>query len=304
MPVEKFIDRKFKRSSLAIIEQANEIIDEYRGDGFVLTLRQLYYQFVARGLIENKQSEYKRIGSIISDARLAGLVDWQMIEDRTRGIEKPATWDNPQEGIQALAEQFRRDIWATQSRRVEVWVEKEALIGVFARTCDEFRVPYLACRGNTSQSELWRAGKRFLSYLRQGQKTVIFHFGDHDPNGIDMTRDNQERSELFTRYRRCVDVQRLALNMDQVEQYNPPPNPAKDTDTRFASYVELYGEESWELDALDPHVIDELLRENIEANIDRPSWDEFERDEENERRVLMSISDDWTDIYERYSSDD
>ncbi len=79
MPYEQFIDRQFSARSEGAILDANEIIDEYRDQGFTLTLRQLYYQFVARGLIPNTQRDYKRLGSILNDARLAGLVDWDAI---------------------------------------------------------------------------------------------------------------------------------------------------------------------------------------------------------------------------------
>lgn len=82
MPKIEYIRRNFSQNSCKIIDQANEILDEYERQGFRLTLRQLYYQFVARDLIQNKQSEYKRLGSIINDARLAGFVDWQMMEER------------------------------------------------------------------------------------------------------------------------------------------------------------------------------------------------------------------------------
>ena len=98
---EAFIDKKFAASSLAIIEQANTIIGEYAAQGFKLTLRQLYYQFVARDLLANTQRSYKRLGNIISEARLAGRVDWNAIEDRTRNLESNPHWDDPAAIIKA-----------------------------------------------------------------------------------------------------------------------------------------------------------------------------------------------------------
>ena len=83
MTCEFFKATKFRASSLAIIDQANEIIDEYQADGYDLTLRQLYYQFVARNLIPNSQSEYNKLGTAINNGRLAGLIDWDAIKDRT-----------------------------------------------------------------------------------------------------------------------------------------------------------------------------------------------------------------------------
>jgi hypothetical protein len=114
---EKFIDIKFYAGSLAIIQTANDILAEYKADNLTLTLRQLYYQFVSRDLIANKQSEYKRLGSIINDARQAGLVDWARIEDRTRNLVTHSSWDSPGGIIRSAAHSYRRDIWQEQEYR-------------------------------------------------------------------------------------------------------------------------------------------------------------------------------------------
>src|ERR1700679_3041250 len=127
---EKFIERRFSAASSAIIETANGILEEYETQGLVLTLRQLYYQFVARGLIPNKQSEYKRLGSIINDGRLAGLIDWSMMEDRTRTLRTISSWDSPGSIVDVVARQYQEDLWASQLFRPEVWIEKDALVGV------------------------------------------------------------------------------------------------------------------------------------------------------------------------------
>src|SRR6266851_2515218 len=165
MPKELFIPKAFTVSSRRVIRWANAIIDEYRTQGFVLTLRQLYYQFVHRGHSPNTLKDYKRLGSIINDARLAGLIDWDMIEDRTRSLSDLPQWIDPTDVLKTFASDnassvftFRTDIWATQPVRPEVWIEKEALTGVIESACRDLRVPYFACRGYTSQSEQWRAG--------------------------------------------------------------------------------------------------------------------------------------------------
>lgn len=167
---------------------------------------------------------------------------------------------------------------------VEVWVEKEALGNVVERPCSEFRVPYMACKGYLSASQAWRAGERFEEAMDNGQNAVLIHLGDHDPSGIDMTRDNSVRLEVFARQN--VEVRRIALNMDQVRRYNPPPNPAKMTDTRANDYVARYGDESWELDALRPEVIDRLIRDEINSLIDGDIWNE-DIEREREKRVLL-----------------
>jgi hypothetical protein len=157
------------------------------------------------------------------------------------------------------------------------------------------RVPFFACRGYTSQSEMWSAGRRLARHARLGQTPIIFHFGDHDPSGIDMTRDIDDRLRLFTG---GLDVNRLALNMDQVEQYSPPPNPAKITDSRAAVYIREYGDESWELDALDPATLAALVRTAVEGIRDKDKWSEAKSKEDEARRLLTAVSDDWDNLTE------
>src|SRR5262249_46150196 len=197
MPKISYVPKKFSAATQKVIDQANEIIGQYAAQGYSLTLRQLYYQFVSRDLIPNNMKSYKRLGNIINDARLAGLIDWDAIEDRTRNLHELPSWTSPESIIQACASQFRIDKGAKQPCRVEVWIEKEALAGVFQRVCDELQVPFFSCRGYTSQSEMWVAGMRLKRILRAKQKPVILHFGDHDPSGIDMTRDIVDRLQMF-----------------------------------------------------------------------------------------------------------
>lgn len=284
-----FVDKNFSEGSLAIIEQSNVIITEYLEDGYTLTLRQLYYQFVARDLIANRQSEYKRLGSIINDARLAGLIDWDAIEDRGRSLLDVVCWNSPQDIIENCARQFKIDLWDGQKSRVEVWIEKEALIGVIEPVCRKLRVPHFACKGYVSQSEMFDAGfRRIRKYARQNQEAVIIHLGDHDPSGIDMTRDIETRLELFAGD--CIEMRRIALNADQIEKYNPPPNPAKVTDSRFESYSSRFGDESWELDALDPATLAGLVEATVKEYIDDDAWQVALAQEKSQRVSLELIS--------------
>lgn len=123
----------FRNATLGIIEKANDIIAEYMAEGYELTLRQLYYQFVARGLIENKEIEYKRIGGVLNDGRLAGEIDWNAIVDRTRKIQINGHWDSPSDIIQESADCYAIDTRETQEVYVEVWIEKEALALAFRK---------------------------------------------------------------------------------------------------------------------------------------------------------------------------
>lgn len=286
MPKIQYKNLRFNAAKKAVVAQANSIIEEYARQGFDLTLRQLYYQFVARDFIPNTPREYNQLGRIINDARLAGLIDWHAIVDRTRNLRSLAHWDQPSSIIDACAEQFRIDRWATQPHRIEVWIEKDALVGVIQGVCNQFDVPFFSCRGYTSQSEMWAAAQRLKSY--GDQTPVILHFGDHDPSGMDMTRDIRDRLELFMGD--GAEVRRLALNYDQVEQYTPPPNPAKITDSRAAAYIKEYGAESWELDALEPSALAALITSEITVMLDYDAWVQSEKEQKGHRGVLAKMA--------------
>lgn len=302
MPLITYVPKAFRDDTLEIIDQANEICRDYEAMGYALTLRQLYYQFVARALLPNSDKSYKRLGSIINDARLAGLIDWDHLTDRTRSQRRVSTWNNPNEIISASAQQFRRDLWEVsgQLARPYVWVEKDALLDIVARAANQWQVPYFSCRGYVSQSEMWGAAMRMQNQLDRGLKPVVFHLGDHDPSGIDMSRDIQERLTLFAGY--GIDVHRIALTMDQINQFQPPPNPAKLTDSRGFDYVRKHGPQSWELDALEPQMLVSLISSEVGACVDdADAWDEALRHDVDTRERMGDVADRWDDIYDHWS---
>lgn len=283
-----YVEKRFGAKTSAMIANANAIIEEYEAQGFELTLRQLYYQFVARDLIPNTMRDYKNLGAVINDARLAGLISWNAIVDRTRNLMKNSHWNGPHEIVEACAKQFQIDKWAEQTHRVEVWIEKDALIGVIERAARALDVAFFSCRGYTSQSELWAAGQRLSKYLDGGQTPVVIHLGDHDPSGKDMTRDIEDRLRMFMG---GCEVNRIALNMDQIRKYNPPPNPAKITDSRARGYIKQFGKQSWELDALDPKVIHSLIEKTVLSYRDDKAWQKAVKVEKGHRARLSEVAE-------------
>lgn len=289
MSREAFKDIRFRAESRKLIDTANTIIADYDAEGFNLTLRQLYYQFVSRAVIPNTEKSYKNLGSVINDGRLAGLIDWSAIEDRTRNLKGNSHWDSPAEIARTVVRAFYKDHWANQDHRIEVWVEKEALAGVAEAACRPLDVPYFCCKGYTSQSEMYVAAKRLIRCDNEGKTAVIIHLGDHDPSGIDMSRDIQDRLSMFTEGQEII-FKRIALNMDQIEQYAPPPNPAKMTDSRFASYMSEYGDESWELDALEPKLLVKLITDTVEEYKDIDAWEEVEEEQAHGQSLLEKMA--------------
>jgi len=290
---EQFESKGLQEDTLKLIGGANVILEEYRAQGFVLTVRQLFYQFVSRGLIENTQQSYKRIVGVIGSGRLAGLIDWSLIEDRVRSTIYGSHWEDPAEIVDTAAQAFRIEKWAEQSNHVEVMVEKDALSGVLEPVCADLDVRFTANRGYSSLSHFYDIGKRIEQSVDEGKDVHVIYLGDHDPSGLDMDRDVLDRLEMFSRQR--IEVGRLALTMDQIEQWNPPPNPAKMTDSRAAVYVDQFGDSSWELDAIEPTELAELVRSAVINLRDEDLWQEAVDREEEMRTELLRFAKEYRD---------
>ncbi len=297
MTLIQYRDINFRGAARATIEQVNLILATAAADGWdSMTLRQIYYQFVRRNWIPNSEREYKRLGRIITDARYAGQVSWAAIEDAGRNSWH-AIGQQTEDGAAGTAwANLKLNTWVDQDTYVEVWVEKQALESTIARPCDALRAPYMACKGYLSASEMWRAGRRFEEAIAKGKRPVLLHLGDHDPSGIDMTRDSDVRLAEIARM--GVTVRRLALNMDQVEEYDAPPNPAKQTDSRFTGYEAVHGDESWELDALPQRAIGQIITDALKEYIDWDKWNATLKREQELREPLRRMQERWNEVRE------
>lgn len=301
---ETFIEKDFSAEAEALLVHITDILVRYADQGYDLSLRQLYYQLVSADLLPghwadpktgstNNEKSYKKIGIIVSDARLAGRIDWDMIKDRGRETVELSHWDSPADIVRAAAQSFRIDKWENQPNYAEVMVEKQALEGVLIPVCQILDVPFTANKGYSSSSALYEAGKRLSAKIDEGKRAHVFYLGDHDPSGIDMSRDVYERLCLFAgvdaRGSNIV-LHRVALNMDQIEQLHPPENPAKLTDSRAAEYVARFGNSSWELDAIEPAQLSELVRNAVYEIRDLDEWEKDVAKEEKMRADLLKFS--------------
>lgn len=269
---EHFLDKKFGAQARGLLGVIHAVLEKYAEQGYDLSLRQLYYQLVAQNVVENTERSYKNIGNLVSDARLAGLIDWDAIEDRGRNTLVNSHWDRPADILQSCVRSFALDKWQDQPCYVEVMVEKQALEGVLHPVCRELDIPFTANKGYSSSSALYACGKRFKVRKEEGKECYIIYLGDHDPSGIDMTRDVLDRVNLFAGCEQAddggnlyenVEVQRVALNMAQIKTLRPPKNPAKLTDSRADGYVAKFGPSSWELDAIEPSALAKIVKDAV-----------------------------------------
>lgn len=293
-------ERNFRPDSLETIVQADMIVEEYLADGLRLTLRQLYYQFVARGLSENSQRAYKRIGALVSDGRMAGLLDWDGIEDRTRNATTWPGWSDPGTFAYEMAGRYIGKVREGQGAHVELWVEKEALAGVLYDVAARWRVPLLSCKGYLSTSETYQSARRMIRALTHSGalECVVIYMGDHDPSGLDMPLDLFRRLEGFGV--QGLEVRRVALTMSQIEETGAPPAPVKLTDSRAVGYVEQWGRNVWELDALEPRTLQRLAEGAIREETDEGLFDAAMKRERHDERVLRAIAGDFNTLALEY----
>lgn len=310
-----------KAEAKVILRTARGIIEDYQSQGLTLTLRQLYYQFVSKDLLPNTEKSYKKLGTIISRGRLGGYLDWAAIEDRVRVPVRWIEYDNVQQLLLETPQRYRRPRLIGQKTYVELWVEKDALAGILRPLASRYHVTMMVNRGYSSSSAMKEAGDRIRKCCDEYGCTdaLILYLGDLDPSGEDMVRDLRERGGAFINYgillkevltRGVVElvaesepdalkrkpyigfrVHKLALTMDQVEEYEPPPNPTKLTDSRAAAFVEEFGYDSWEVDALNPTTLQDLITEALEEVLDMDVMQDQKDQEEKERDMLQEAVD-------------
>ena len=288
---EAFIEWKPKKTTLGRVAECIKIIGEYRRLDLKLTLRQLYYQLVSRNIIPNTERSYQNLGTTLSKARLAGMIDWSAIEDRGRVPSQASDWDSIQDLVEGAIGGYRLPRWEGQPCYCELWVEKQALAGVLDPIADEYHSVLMVNKGYSSQSAMYSSAKR-IAYRANNRPAHVFYLGDHDPSGQDMVRDIRDRLNMFMRYEVDLTVHTIALTTEQVEEHEPPPNPTKLTDSRANDYIERHGMECWEVDALDPQTLQRLIRAAFDDVVDSEVMDEIKDREEVDKDALREAAAD------------
>lgn len=227
-----------------------------------MTVRQVYYQLVSRQVIKNNRSQYQAVSKALVSARQNHTIPWEWIEDRLRQPRFVSMWENLADFAETAITAYRRDIWQKQKRLVEVWLEKDALSGIFEEVLGDYGVTLNVGRGYDGWDSIRNASARYKPWHND---VVVLYFGDFDPSGEDMVRSLKERLAFFDT---CPEIIKCALTRNDIERYNLPPDFAKETDTRSAGFVAKWGNVSVELDALPIDVLRERLRHEVEQHMD------------------------------------
>ena len=280
----KYQNEVFYGKTCKLIKNINEIVESYNRRGIKLTVRQVYYQCVTGNLIANSKREYDKISDIIARARLAGLINWDFIEDRTRTLRENDHWDNPREILRACADQYRIDTRATQNFYIECWIEKDSLISILESVAHRLDVPCYSCRGYSSLTALNEAADRLK---HSGRENIILYAGDHDPSGMKIP-EVIERLKLFgTNFI----LKRIGITLSQIRELNLPPYPVKDKDGNIKEYIAKTGlKDAWELDALPPEFLMNLYESEINALTDFEKLHEMQNLEKRDKSTLFQMA--------------
>lgn len=261
-----------------LIAEAYRVLESHHP----MTLRQVFYRLVAAQVIENRQNRYKSLGRALVRARQDGSIPWEWIEDRLRRPRAVGMWSGLSHFGEAVVNGYRRDVWLDQPDYLEVWLEKDALSGIFERSLRPYGVTLNVGRGYDSWSSLYEAAGRY----GEGAGVTILYFGDFDPSGEDMVRSLEERLGFWD-CRPIID--KIAITAEDIERHDLPPNPAKLSDSRSDGFIARHGDNCVELDALPPEVLSEMIKQEVEANMDLDILDETREEETEDIAQLESF---------------
>ncbi len=292
------------------LDRLNKVIDILNElkDYLPVTVRQIHYQLVGKNLVENTTSKYNDLSKMLKYARIDGYIPWEIIEDRIRQAYLNRGWQD-QEGFltserKNFLEGYRRDLQQGQKNYIEVWVEKDALTGIFQRILNPYCIALCPARGFSSVSFLNDLRNRILTCQKNGQQAIMLYFGDHDPSGKIMLSAMRETLEDEMKVK-GMKYETIALTPEQIKQYNLPVrmSSAKKTDSRYKKFSQRYGDEAVELDALSPKQLEEITTGAIMKYIDLSKLDYHKKEEEQEKLTLEDfkqkvetfIDDNWKD---------
>ena len=275
---------RVRRERLKII---NQIIVEYQRY-LPLTLRQLWYLFISKELpkdiqFPNKYSGYNSLSEQITLARYAGLIEFDIIEDRT------AYTSNLPISIDECMSYYYPEAWEDQDNYIEVIVEKDAMSRIFTGFLRKYYVPINFTKGYLSTSQAMEIAERFNDF--EDKNRYIYAFTDFDPEGENMIEVIEEKVHnslwMLGEDSDYPTVEKVALNMDQIINYNIPLNNLEKQNSRVKKFKEKHGDNIAELDALKPQIIYNLLRDSVLSKIDMSIVEEIREEERKVKTVRV-----------------
>ena len=272
---------KRRRRTKGQMEALREAIYDVCEENRPATVRQVYYQLVSRGFIEKTESQYKRVCKVSGDMRKDGELPYLWIADGTRWVRQPDTYSSMEDMLNYHAKHYRRALWMEADVSVEIWLEKEALAGVLVEVTDEFDVPLYVTKGYGSLSYLYTAAQQILAH---GKPTYIYNFGDHDPSGVDILRDIENKLRFHAPDAEIY-FERIAVTPSQIAEWELLTRPTKKTDSRAKNFEG----ESVEVDAIPPPTLRELVRRCIYLHVDDDRLAAELRTQELERETLKAL---------------
>jgi hypothetical protein len=274
--------KKRPRRTKAEIEAIKQAIHEALSEYHPMTVRQLFYQLVSRGVIAKTEDQYSNtVIRLLSDMRRSGEVPYGYISDNTRWMRKPTTYSTLESMLRRSMQTYRRAIWDDQDAYVEIWLEKDALAGVLMEATQPWDVPLMVTRGYPSLTYIYEAAEQIIC---KDKPTYLYYFGDYDPTGIDIPRHVEETLKEMAP---DADIyfERVAVNPDQILLYNLPTRPTKKGDSRGRDFEG----ESVEVDAIPPETLVEIAEQCIYQHVDDEIYEKTLQIEAMEKDTLRNI---------------
>jgi len=275
-----------QKQSLELLIQVKEIIESY---DFPLTLRQIYYQLVAKQIIPNQQKYYMKLSRLCVIGRDESILPEGAFADRLRQVDKPSSWFNLPDYMRTVKQSYRKDKWQEQDAYIEIWTEKDALRGVLTKVTYSYDVPLMVVRGQVSRTAIYESYERFAEKIDEGKSCYLYYAGDFDPSGMSIYHSLVERIKGHGDAGQYVTFKRIALTPEQIKEYRLPSDPAKQADPNYRRFVSEYGDNVVELDSLPPDVLRDIVEHCIAEHIDRELLIQVEETETKERGRLQEF---------------
>jgi len=254
-----------------------------------ITGRGIGYKLFTAGLIPSMaKSEMQRVYRLLRVARERDDIPWEWIVDETRALERTSTWANPAEYAKCVARSYRRDFWDQQPARVEVWSEKGTVRGVLAPVLDQYAVGFRVMHGFSSATAVYDVVQSAAD-----KDLIALYVGDFDPSGLFMSEEDLPTRLAEYGAREDVTLRRIALTREQVSELPPFSATDKRKDPRFRWFVANYGDRCWELDAMDPNDLRNVVESTIQELIEPIAWARCEAVNKAEQESLKTIIANW-----------